>query len=83
MKKLLSKLRFGVVHLAKGGFPVASAVVNVVEKFTGKDLATGELKKVDWSIVFLKLAGLVVMFYLVQSGIIPAEDFIKFIKGLF
>ena len=82
MKKILSKIRFGAVHLAKGGFPLVGGAVNVIENITGKDLATGQLKDVDWSKVALKVLGVAVMLYLVKGGLIPVEDLLKFLKGL-
>ena len=83
MKKLFKQVKFAFVHLVKGGLPLGNAIVSIVENVTGKDLATGEIKDVDWARVVYKALGLVVMLYLLHEGYIDADVIVKFVKSLF
>lgn len=83
MKKLFKQVKFAFVHLVKGGMPLGNAAVSIIENVTGKDLATGEVKNVDWARVVFKALGLVVMVYLLHGGYIDADVIVKFIKSLF
>lgn len=80
MKKLLSKLRFGLVHAAKSGIPGGNLVTSVIEGFTGKDLATGETKTVGWDRVVYKAIGAAIILYLLAKGYIPVDVVLDFVK---
>ncbi len=82
--KLLQGLRFSAVTLAKGAIPAASPIANIIEHFTGEDLATGKTldNNTSWQGVALKLAGAVIMIYLWKSGALDPNELIRFIKNL-
>lgn len=80
-KKIFKIGRFGAVNLVKGAVPGGDAVINTIEHFTGKDLATGDLKNVNWSKTVLRLVGAGIMVYLFVSKTISVEELIKFIKN--
>lgn len=85
MKNLLKKLRFAVVEGVKGAIPWGSSAVNIVENFTGKDLATGEpvkAKQVSWEKVAMRTIALLVLAYLVAKDIIPVQEIIEFLKSI-
>lgn len=80
MRKILGHLRFGAVQIAKGGFPLANSVVNVIENISGKDLATGETKNVEWAKVIYKAIGAGLILYMLAKGYIDADAVLDFIK---
>ena len=83
MKKILNGLRFGAVTLGKGGVPLVNSAVNVIEHFTGKDLATGEkiITPTDWGKIALKAIGGGLMLYLLAKNYIDVNVILDFIKA--
>lgn len=81
LQKAAKAIRFGVVETAKGAAPVGF-VLNTIEKFTGKDLATGEVKNVSWEKIVWKAVGLVAVLYLLHQNYIDIEFVKNFIKDL-
>ena len=84
MKKILNGLRFGAVTLGKGGVPLLNSAVNVIEHFSGKDLATGKpiVGNTDWGKIALKAVGAAAMIYLLSEGYIDVNVILEFIKNL-
>jgi hypothetical protein len=85
MKKLVKKLRFAVVEGVKGAIPWGSSAVNIVENFTGKDLATGEPvkpKQVSWEKIAMRTIALLILAYLVAKDIIPVKELIDLLKSV-
>lgn len=85
MKKLFKKVRFVAGTIIKGGLktiPLGNAAVKIVEHFSKKDLATGELNPtpINWQLIIVEIAGIAVLTYLVLKGIIPVEQLIKFLN---
>lgn len=79
LQKAAKVVRFGAVEAIKGGTPVGF-VLNTIEKFTGKDLATGEAKSVEWSKVIYKAIGAAIIMYLLAKGYIPVDVVLDFIN---
>jgi len=84
IKGLLSKVKFGIVETVKGVVPGGSVAVKIVEHFTKKDLATGANldKPTDWMAVVVRVAGLIVLVYLLAKGYIPVDILVDFIKSI-
>jgi len=80
LKNILGHIRFGAVQIAKGGFPLGNSIVNVVENISGKDLATGETKNVNWDKVIYKAIGAAVVIWLCSKGYIDADAVMHFIN---
>ena len=80
MKKLFKHLRFGIVQIAKGGFPLGNSIVNTIENISGKDLATGETKNVEWAKVVYKAIGAVIIIYLLSKGYIDVKVVLDFVN---
>jgi len=81
LQKAAKAVRFGAVEMGKGAAPVGF-ILNTIEKFTGKDLATGEVKNVSWEKIIWKAVGLIAVIYLLKQDIIDIEFVKDFIKGL-
>ena len=77
LQKAAKVVRFGVVEGIKGGTPFGF-VLNTIEKATGKDLATGDVKDVKWEKIILKALGFAAVILLWKMGAIDIE----FIKGI-
>ena len=77
LQKAAKVVRFGAVQGIKGGTPFGF-VLNTIEKFTNKDLATGETKDVSWEKIVWKAVGLAAVILLWKMGAIDIE----FIKGI-
>lgn len=74
-------LRFGAVELAKGAAPVGF-VLNMIEKATGKDLATGEVKDITWLKIVWKGLGLIVVLYLLHKQLVDVQIVLDFLNAL-
>lgn len=74
-------LRFGAVEIAKGAAPVGF-LLNIIEKKTGRDLATGHVKNVSWEKIIWKAVGLAAVIILWKMGALDIEFIKEFIKGL-
>jgi len=83
--KILSPIRFGAVEIIKGVVPGGSSLVKVVEHFTEKNLATGE--KIDqptnWGAIVVRLSGLAILLFLVMKNLVPVDQLLEILKGLF
>lgn len=80
IKGLIQKVRFAVVELAKGGLPLGNSVANVIEHFSGKDLATGEPKNIDLYKLLLKAIGAGIMVYLFVAKYITIDQILDYIR---
>ena len=82
--KILRGIRYSAVTIVKGAVPAASPITNIIEHFTGKDLATGDKLEnaIAWQGVALKLAGAIIMIYLWKQGVLQPDELVKFVKGL-
>lgn len=75
-------LRQAVVETAKGGIPLATPIIHAIEGTTGRDLATGDVKDVDWTKIVWKAIGAGIVLYLVISKQVDVQVLLDLLKRL-
>lgn len=83
LQKIGKGIRFGAVEIIKGGVPFGQPIVNAIESVTGKDMATGEVKDVDWPKFAYKALGAAIVLILFFTKAITIEDVLSLLKPLF
>jgi len=81
MKKVLKFAGTFLKGVAKS-FPLGNAVISGVESATGKDVATGEPKKINWNVIAVEVICVGGLVYLAAKGILPVKDLLDFISSI-
>jgi hypothetical protein len=82
MKKVF-KFAGAILKGAAKSFPLGNAVIGSIEGVTGKDVATGEPKQVNWQVIVIEVVAVVGLVYLVAKGIIPVEPLLDILHSIF
>jgi hypothetical protein len=67
---------------AAKSFPLGNAIISGVEGATGKDLATGQPKQVNWTVIAVEVVAVAGLVYLVAKGILPVDQLIEFLHSI-
>lgn len=67
---------------AAKSFPLGNAIISGVEGATGKDLATGEPKVINWQVIIVEVVVVAGLVYLVAKGILPVAELLEFLHSI-
>ena len=81
MKKVF-KFAGSVLKGAAKSFPLGNAIISGVEGATGKDLATGQPKEINWTVIIVEVVSVAGLVYLVAKGILPIDKLIEFLHSI-